>query len=267
MKAFKAMKKDQTCRGFKFEVGKTYEVEGDPVLCRNGFHFCKDLVLTLEYYPIDEDINENLYAEVEICGDYKLEEPTGHKGVTNRLKILRILSEDEVLSTVYDNCNSGNYNSGNYNSGYYNSGYRNSGYYNSGYYNSGDRNSGNYNSGYYNSGNRNSGDHNSGYYNSGNRNSGNHNSGDWNLCSNESGFFNSSEPKVIRVFGKDCELEVWKSSAKPSFLFFDLDPDLGYKGSFMKSYKEATKKDIDLLKALPNFDADIFFDISGIGVE
>ena len=37
---FKATDKDMKCRGFQFELGKWYEVEGELALCGNGFHFC-----------------------------------------------------------------------------------------------------------------------------------------------------------------------------------------------------------------------------------
>ena len=93
-------------------------------------------------------------CEVEAIGEVKTE---GDKSVTDKIKIVRELSKDEIKALTDDL---------KFNSGYRNSGDRNSG----------DRNSGNYNSGYYNSGNYNSGDYNSGDYNSGNCNSGYRNS-------------------------------------------------------------------------------------------
>ena len=246
MKAYKAMKKDQTCRGFKFEEGKTYELEGSPVLCEHGFHFCKDLVLTLSYYPVQEDINENVYAEIEVLGEVEFEKPTEHKGVTNKMKVLRIIPVDEVSAFVDDKNNSGNWNSGNSNSGNWNIG--------------------NQNSGNWNSGHRNSGHQNSGHRNSGNRNSGDWNSGDWNSCNFETGFFNSQQSETVRVFNKPCSKTEWDGADKPGFLYFELDNKLGYKGSFQKSFEAATEHDIELLKALPNFDAHVFFEISGIKI-
>jgi len=189
--------------------------------------------------------------------------------------------------------NSGDYNSGDYNSGYRNSGYRNSGYrnsgnYNSGYYNSGDYNSGDHNSGYRNSGNYNSGNYNSGNYNSGNYNSGNYNSGDYN-----SGYFCSTEPETVRVFNSDIPREVWEAAKKPSFLYDIVltywvheaemtdaekakDPMFYVRGGQLRTrnYKEAWKKawgdapanDRALLLKLPNFDAGIFKEITGIDV-
>ena len=39
-----------------------------------------------------------------------------------------------------------------------------------------------------------------------------------------------------------------------------------YKEAWKEAYNKATKEDIKLLKALPNFDADIFEDITGIKI-
>ena len=202
--------------------------------------------------------------------------------------------------------NSGNRNSGDWNSGYRNSGYRNSGDWNSGYGNSGDWNSGDGNSGYGNSGYRNSGDGNSGDGNSGNRNSGNRNSGDWNSgygnsgnrnsgygnsTNRESGIFNS-EQGTIRMFNKPTNKK-WDEIDHPNFDKFYLNKWIsedemtdeekvadkmfyvrqGYLKTF--SWEEAWKnfwRDTDeenrqKFLALPNFDAKIFKDITGIDVQ
>jgi len=39
-----------------------------------------------------------------------------------------------------------------------------------------------------------------------------------------------------------------------------------YKEAWKKAFDSASKKDLELLKALPNFDADVFFEISGVRV-
>jgi len=39
-----------------------------------------------------------------------------------------------------------------------------------------------------------------------------------------------------------------------------------YKEAWAEAYKNATKEDIKLLKALPNFDADVFKEITGIKI-
>ncbi|MHA2404381.1 MAG: pentapeptide repeat-containing protein, partial [Candidatus Kariarchaeaceae archaeon] len=139
------------------------------------------------------------------------------------------------------------------------------------YYNSGDYNSGSCNSGYRNSGHYNSGKCNSGYHNSGN-----YNRGSWNSCNKETGSFNTIQSKTIRIFNKDCDVDVWTNANKPNFLYFDLteykDDKLttfDYKEAFQKSFDNCSNQaeQIELLKALPNFDADVFFEISGIRIK
>lgn len=246
---YKAFKRDMTCKGFQFKEGEIYEIKESPVLCERGFHFCRDLVLTLTYYPVTKCITENCYAEIEVLGDVIFEEPTRHKGVTNKIKIVRIIPDGEMLSLVDDRHNSGNGNSG---------------HGNSGYNNSGDNNSGSGNSGNDNSGKNNSGDWNSGNNNSGSNNSGRSNSGNYNSCNNESGYFNTVTPELVRVFNKPCLKTDWDTAKKPSFLYFDMNEGESYKDAFQRSFKQADERQIALLKALPNFDPEVFFEISGI---
>ena len=186
--------------------------------------------------------------------------------------------------------NSGNNNSGNGNSGHSNSGNGNSGHSNSGYWNIGSWNSGDCNSGNRNSGNNNTGNGNSGYWNSGSCNSGNWNSGNWN-----SGYLNTSAQKYTFIFNKQVEKSVLERAEFPSFMFFALTewvPDrnmsqvekerhpeyvttggylkkYAYKTAFRKSFEKAKRlpdwlKQRQKLLDLPNFDAKVFEEISGI---
>ena len=200
MKGYKVFNSDWTCRNYKYEVGKTYEMEETPICCNNGFHFCTNLSDCFNYYSFNTN---NKVAEIEALGEIdKDDDDTKH--CTNKIKIVREIAWEEVLTLCNSgdwnsgnrnsgNWNSGNCNSGNCNSGNRNSGNRNSGDWNSGNRNSGNRNSGNRNSGDWNSGDCNSGDWNSGNRNSGNRNSGNRNSGDWNSGDCNSGDWNSGD--------------------------------------------------------------------------
>ena len=63
--AYKAFDKDFSCRGFKFEVGKTYKHEGDVVICRSGFHACVNPLDVWSYY----DLIDTRFAEVELSGE------------------------------------------------------------------------------------------------------------------------------------------------------------------------------------------------------
>ena len=53
------------CRGFQYEEGKTYTHDGEPELCKEGFHACEVPLDCLRYYrPSDGSI----YREVEMDG-------------------------------------------------------------------------------------------------------------------------------------------------------------------------------------------------------
>ena len=196
------------------------------------------------------------------------------------------------------NCNSGNCNSGNRNSGNWNSGNWNSGNCNSGNCNSGNRNSGNRNSGNCNSGNRNSGNWNSGNWNSGNWNSGNWNSGMFNACNHANGLFNTKSPK-ISIFNKQTKMTYEEFQEKYpeayNLLYYsrfnltqwvceydmtpeekEAHPEYKIQEGYLKTYtyKEAcqrmwdgfTKTERNKIKKLPNFDKNIFKEITGIEV-
>ena len=281
MIGYKCTDMNGCCRGFKFEVGKTYtkDTPKEELKCctDNVFHFCREL------FAIEKESNyklsESRLFEV-IAGDYVRE---GDKYGTNSLTILREIEGDEKLELI---------NSGDRNSGYRNSGNWNSGDKNSGDWNSGDWNSGNWNSGNWNSGNGNSGDRNSGYGNSGDRNSGDGNSGDWNSGNGNSGYFNSDEP-CLRMFNKMtyCKRD---DINIPSWCYFDLTVWVSYDtatekekkkykneieicGGFLKTidYKDAWRlawnkasiKERKKLFELPNWDNEVFKEITGIDAE
>ena len=139
----------------------------------------------------------------------------------------------------------------------------------------------------YNTGNNNTGNNNTGCYNTGDNNAGN-----WNSSSSVSGYFNTESLKTIRVFNKECSVKEWGNASKPGFLFFNLTEFVSfdnmtdaekeqnpnhkttggylktyeYKEAFKKSYESASQEERDLILKLPNFDPEVFLEISGIDV-
>ena len=284
MKGFKVFNSDWTCRGFQFEVGKTFTEDVTPVCCDRGFHFCTKAADCFKYYDFNPD---NKVAEVEALGDIDTNNDDS-KCSTNKIHIIREITWQEVLDLV---------NLGKACTGLCNSGNRNSGNRNSGDWNSGDWNSGDWNSGDCNSGNRNSGDWNSGDWNSGNRNSGNRNSGDWNKTCFSNGCFNTESPKIF-LFNKpsDWTYQDWLNSDARYILMdcpsnvlawvWDDDmtdeekeqhPEYSVTGGFLKHIEKETGRQMwwdglsdrqkDIVMQLPNFNKDIFKEITGITVE
>ena len=270
MIGYKAFNKDLTCKGFQYEIGQTYSMEESPVPCERGFHFCKSISETYEYYEMSENTR---ICKIEALGEVATDNNIEY--CTNNIKILEEITEDWERKGNSNSSNSGYRNSGNRNSGDLNSGNRNSGDWNSGDLNSGDRNSG-----YWNSGNR----------NSGNMNSGNWNSGDWNSGSRSSGLFNTEKNPKIKIFDKESNwtIEDWYSSdarfvmnsCPCTYSDFINESDMteeekenhpeykttgGYTKTFVvtkedkeKWWNDLSDTDKNVIRALPNFDFDKF---------
>lgn len=112
IEGYKVFNPDWTCRNFKYEVGKTYEHDGDIEVCEAGFHFCQKAINCFNYYSFD---NKNKVAKIEAIGLIKTD---GDKSVTNKITIVKEIKWEELLNIVnIGNCNSGDWNIGDYNSG------------------------------------------------------------------------------------------------------------------------------------------------------
>ena len=279
MKGYKVFNKDWTCRGFQYEVGKTYEMKEDPVYCEIGFHFCGKLIDCFNYYDFD---SENKVAEIEALGTID-DSGDKEKYCTNKIKIVRELTWHEVLDLV----NTGKDNTGRGNAGNWNAGNRNTGNRNTGNWNAGNRNAGNWNTGRGNTGDENTGD----------ENTGNRNTGDWNSTDFSTGCFNTKEEK-IRLFNKrskwtyrdwrcssardlmcDCPYTktVWINEKYMTDSEKEENSTWKRTGGYLKTIEVTDEdkqkwwdnlddEDQEEIKSLPNFDKDIFKKITGIEV-
>lgn len=125
MEGYKVFKHDWTCRGFQYEVGKTFEEDVTPSCCNREFHFCKKLNDCFKYYQFNPD---NKVAKVIALGEID-EEADGSKCCTNKIKIVEEMSWEDI----YEMVNIGERNLGRYNTGLNNFGDCNSGKFNRGY--------------------------------------------------------------------------------------------------------------------------------------
>lgn len=202
--------------------------------------------------------------------------------------------------------NTGDYNTGYYNTGDCNTRYYNTGDYNTGNCNTGDMNTGNNNTGNCNVGDRNTGSMNTGdwntgncntgYYNTGYGNTGDYNTGDWNKSSFNTGCFNTEEQKIM-LFNKpsDITYREWINSDARDLLnqipkdvveWVDEEdmtdeekaayPTYETIGGYLKTLDESESGQLwwnelsdcnkQIIKSIPNFDPDIFYECTGIKV-
>lgn len=125
IKGYKVFNPDWTCRGFQYEVGKTFKHDGNIEMCGAGFHFCQKASDCFDYYRFD---SRNKVAEIEAIGRV---ETSGNKSVTDEIKIVREIPWQELLTIVNEGngctglCNTGNNNTGDWNAGDWNTGFFN----------------------------------------------------------------------------------------------------------------------------------------------
>ena len=264
----KGFDKNLCCRGMQYEIGKEFKTDAENItandLCSgNVLHYCDSLQNVNNYYSCTND--DNRYCEIEVLGK---EVTDGEKFGSNHIKIIREITGHELkLMKGLERGNTGVFNSGNRNSGDLNTG---------------DRNSGNLNSGDRNSGDLNSGDRNSGDLNSGYRNSG--------------VFCNKKREDTVPFFNKESDMtwDEWynhdaycasRRLETTKWIYWDdmtdkekANNEKAYVcGGYLKvyEYKEAWKNLWDTLdddeketfRTLPNFDPDVFEDITGIRIK
>lgn len=91
--SYKAFDKNMQCRGFQYEVGKEYEIDGEIKCCNRGFHACKSPMEVWDYY----DMIGSRYAEVEQSGKIDKEE-NSTKVCSSRIKIKAELKLADIIN-------------------------------------------------------------------------------------------------------------------------------------------------------------------------
>ena len=89
--AYKGFDADMTCRGFQYEIGKTYEHNGDISLCESGFHACRCPLDVFGYYPPTDSV----YALVEMSGEH---DHGNDKTVSSKITIKAGVSIAELVN-------------------------------------------------------------------------------------------------------------------------------------------------------------------------
>ena len=95
--AYKAMNPDMTCRGKKYEVGKTY-FEDKADCCNAGMHACENPFEVLRYYPMKDNPR---FFEVE-CGGEISKSDKGSKLACTELTVKGELNFAGMLKATLD---------------------------------------------------------------------------------------------------------------------------------------------------------------------
>ncbi len=302
IKGYKVFNPKWMCNHFQYEVGKIFKNELPPIYGKQGFHFCKKAADCFNYYPfsMDNKLAEVIaLGKTDTDGTNYCTNQIMILREISWLELLTILKENNNCTETN---NTGDYNSGSYNTGDYNSGNYNTGNYNTGNYNAGDSNTGNYNLGHFNTGDSNTGHgnigcHNTGCGNCGNWNTGNENTGDWNKASFSNGCFMTKQT-TLHFFNQPSSLTYSDWDAHPARELLNKmprtttewiskeemtekkkrkHPSFAVTTGYLKTTSKKKNKNLrqvwwdhlpkeeqELIKSIPNFDAEIFKECTGI---
>ena len=98
MKTYKGFNKDMTCRDFKYEEGKEYEISGEVNCCENGFHACEDPLDCFNYYAPGQSV----YHEVEQSGELSRNNDGDSKVASSKIKIGAKIDIAKIVSLHFD---------------------------------------------------------------------------------------------------------------------------------------------------------------------
>ena len=93
IKSYKGFDSSLSCRGFQYEVGKEYEMDGHIECCERGFHACESPLEVFDHY----DMLKSRFAEVEQSGIIDREEDST-KVCSSRIKIKAELKLADIIN-------------------------------------------------------------------------------------------------------------------------------------------------------------------------
>ena len=93
---YKGFDQQLRCRGFQYEVKKTYEHPGEVKRCEGGFHSCENPLDILSYY----DPGSSRYAIVEAFGQIDREEDGNTKIASARIHIKAEVSMPDFVAAA-----------------------------------------------------------------------------------------------------------------------------------------------------------------------
>ncbi|HHT0105342.1 TPA: DUF7666 domain-containing protein [Raoultella planticola] len=95
---YKGFKQDLTCRGFQFELGKTFEHKGKVEACSSGFHSCEYPLDCFSYYPPAE----SRYAEAMADGQISKEDDGDSKIASATITIKAEISVHQLVTRAIE---------------------------------------------------------------------------------------------------------------------------------------------------------------------
>lgn len=264
VEGYKIFNSDWTCRDKQYSCPGYFEEDVAPEVGIKGMHFFTDVEFYFRLFPLKEDIH---IAKVIAVGDID-------KGLFTNCCTNKIFIVEEIpLKAIMEKLNPG----GGSNMGVNNLGIKNYGDNNIGNNNYGNNNTGDRNKGHYNTGSLNVGSCNTGDYNIGNSNI-----GDYNKTSHSTGFFNTEEQPTY-MFNKSTRLSFFiirnlEGMKLVHRLMTCYNGEFHYNKKPIDSayYKKLrnkvwhcclTDKQKEAVLSLPNFNAGIFKEITGIDVD
>ena len=93
--SYKGFDKDLSCRGHQYEIGETYQHDGEIELCGSGFHACKMPLDVFTYYPP----SRSRYCIVKQSGET---EDGGDKTVSSQITVKAEIKLFELIKAQID---------------------------------------------------------------------------------------------------------------------------------------------------------------------